>query len=398
MASRETQDTEGRTAAEIGSASPAAALSSGRVPELDGVRGLAIALVVLCHYGAHQMTSAPGTAFNLLHIALTFGWVGVDLFFVLSGFLIGGILMENRNSPHFFSTFYLRRVCRIFPIYYLWLGGALVLLAAGLPEHLRKLVQPDVPFWSYFTYTQNLLLPKLGDFGNEWFGVTWSLAVEEQFYLLFPLLVRFCPATRLPRLLAVLAVSAVAFRAFAWFVLPAPGLTGFVLLPARWDSLCLGALTAWLVRRQGFIEGVKRYEQAIWIGGGAILAALAGMRLAHQGDLRSPAMHFAGLTLLAIFFCGLLLLALYSRRKWVTTFFRNVWLRRLGGISYGVYLIHQPVSYLLHAALWRQEPKMTNLPRALTTLLALGTTLGIASLSWRFFESKCVNWGRKFAY
>lgn len=379
-------------------ASRASGPLSGRIPELDGIRGLAIAMVVLCHYGAHQITSTPRTAFNFLHIVLTFGWTGVDLFFVLSGFLIGGILMDQRSSPRFFGTFYVRRICRIFPVYYLWLAIALILLTVGLPEHFRKLAQPDLPFWSYFTYTQNLLLPKLGDFGNECFGVTWSLAVEEQFYLLFPLLVRFCSPALLPRLLAVLAVSAVAFRSIAYVGLPSPGLTGFVVLPGRWDSLCLGALTAWLVRRPGFIEGFRRYEQVIWIGGGAILAVLVGMRLTHQADLHSPAMHFAGLTLLAIFFSGLLVLALYSQRKWFTEFFRNVWLRKLGGISYGVYLIHQPVSYFLHAALWRLEPKMTNLPRALTTLLALGTTLGIASLSWRFFESKCVNWGRKFAY
>ena len=117
-------------------ASPACGLLSGRIPELDGVRGLAIALVILCHYGAHQMTSTPGTALNFLHIALTFGWVGVDLFFVLSGFLIGGILMDHRDSPRYFSTFYLRRVCRIFPIYYLWLAGGFILLALGLPEFL----------------------------------------------------------------------------------------------------------------------------------------------------------------------------------------------------------------------------------------------------------------------
>src|SRR2546426_71673 len=87
---------------------------AGRVPQLDGVRGLAIALVVLCHYGAHGMRSTPRTPANWLHNLLTFGWTGVDLFFVLSGFLIGGILLENRTSPDFFKTFYARRVCRIF--------------------------------------------------------------------------------------------------------------------------------------------------------------------------------------------------------------------------------------------------------------------------------------------
>ena len=382
----------------VASGSGEAGFLSGRIPELDGVRGLAIMLVILCHYVANEISSTPRTAFNFLHIALTFGWVGVDLFFVLSGFLIAGILMDNRDSPHFFRTFYVRRVCRIFPIYYLWLGITIVLLITGVPERLHNLFQPDVPFWSYFTYTQNLLLPRLGDFGNEWFGVTWSLAVEEQFYLFFPLLVRFCPLARLPRWLAIFALSAVVFRVVAYFVFPAPGLTGFVLLPARWDSLCLGALLAWLVRKQEFVEAAKRHERIFWIAGGLILLTLAGLRAVHQGDLRSPAMHFVGLTLLAVFFCGLVFLALYSERQWIKNFFCNEWLRKLGRISYGVYILHQPVSYFIFGLLWRQVPRMSSFPRAMTTVLALGTTLGLATLSWKCFESKFVNWGRKFAY
>ena len=170
MATRETKTTDKPATLETAPDARGGGLALARIPELDGIRGLAILLVILCHYGAHQITSTPGTPFNLLHIALTFGWVGVDLFFVLSGFLIGGILMDNRSSPRFFGTFYMRRVCRIFPIYYLWLIATLILLGAGLPQHLTSLFQPDVPFWSYFTYTQNLLLPKLGDFGNEWFA------------------------------------------------------------------------------------------------------------------------------------------------------------------------------------------------------------------------------------
>src|SRR6266581_1180198 len=102
-----------------------------RLPELDAVRGLAIVLVLLWHYVACQLEDQPGTALNLIRQALGICWSGVDLFFVLSGFLIGGILIENRESQNYFRIFYLRRVCRIFPLYYCWLAIAGVLLALG---------------------------------------------------------------------------------------------------------------------------------------------------------------------------------------------------------------------------------------------------------------------------
>lgn len=377
---------------------PERAFWSGRIPELDGLRGLAIGLVLLCHYVANQLDTQPGTALHYLHIALGYCWSGVDLFFVLSGFLIGGILIDHRDSANYFKTFYVRRTCRIFPIYYLWLLMTGMLLALRLPEHLRQVMEPQLPFWSYFTYTQNLLALKPGEFGPGWFSPTWSLAVEEQFYVLFPLVIRFCPRAALPWWLGVLALSAVVFRMLVFFLLPSPGFTGFVLLPCRWDSLCLGALVAWLVRKPGFIEDVKRHERVVLGGSGLILIILIGLRVGRQGTLYSFGMHLLGLSLLAALYAGLLLLALYSHRKWIKTFFRNSWLRKLGGISYCVYLLHQPVVFLCHSLLWKQPPKLTSGPRALTTALALGLTLGMASLSWRYFESKVIVWGRRFTY
>lgn len=375
-------------------------VSGGRLAELDGVRGLAIALVVLCHYGSQQIGGAPrGSVPWALAIIMDMGWVGVDLFFVLSGFLIGGILIDNRQSPRFFQTFYVRRVCRIFPLYYAWLGITLVLFfLVGLSPYWRDLMRPDVPFWSYLTYTQNFLLPGFGDFGKPWYGVTWSLAVEEQFYLLFPVLIRLCPPGKLPGVLLALAVSANISRVLAWQFLPAPGLAGFVLLPCRWDSLFLGALTAWTVRQAWFAEWFRRKERVILLVGGLILAVLAGLRLVRHGDLRSPVMHMVGFTLLAILFSALLVLAVYSRMRWIRTVFQSRLLRGLGMISYGVYLLHQPVSWITHAAFWRQEPQMTGLSTALTTLFALAATLTVAAISWRYFESRFVGWGRKWTY
>jgi Acyltransferase family len=113
--------------------------TSPRIPELDGLRGLAILLVMLCHYVGNPDHSPLGFLPHRFFLAFTAGWSGVDLFFVLSGFLIGGILLEARDSPNYFRTFYIRRVFRILPIYYLWtpLFALIVVVSRTLfPGHL----------------------------------------------------------------------------------------------------------------------------------------------------------------------------------------------------------------------------------------------------------------------
>ncbi len=369
-----------------------------RVPELDGLRGVAIALVLMVHYGANQLHTKSGTFLNYIREGLAVGWCGVDLFFVLSGFLIGGILIQHRESPNYFRTFYLRRFARIFPLYYAWLFATLLLLALPLSDQLHNVVQPAIPFWSYFTYLQNILSLKLGEFGPEWFGPTWSLAVEEQFYMLFPLLVRFCPPRRLPWWFVTLALSATTFRVFAYFFTPGHGFTGYMLLPCRLDSLLLGALAAWLVRKPGFIDGLRRNLWFLYLVCGLVLTTMLGFRLARDGGLLSESNALLGYLLLATLFCSLLLLALFSDNRWIKAIVSNRWLGKLGVISYGVYLLHQPTSYLLHSLIWHQAPLITDASRLLTTAFALTVTIVLASLSWRFFESRCVNWGHRFVY
>src|SRR5208337_4752254 len=138
------------------------ASSSKRIPELDGLRGLAILLVILCHYFSGDQSAGFGFFAHYFLRALAFGWSGVDLFFVLSGFLIGGILLESRNSPSYFRTFYLRRIHRIVPIYYCWI--LIYLLGFGAvyffkpntgvqAEDLRSL-----PL--YFVFLQNFIYSK----------------------------------------------------------------------------------------------------------------------------------------------------------------------------------------------------------------------------------------------
>ena len=370
----------------------------GRIPELDGLRGLAILLVLAWHYVHNQLGPASGAAGQAARWVLAYSWSGVDLFFVLSGFLLGGILLDNRSSPHYFKAFYVRRMCRIFPLYYAWLGVIGLLMAVGVPGHWRPLISDSTPFWSYLTYTQNVLYAALGEFGSVGLRVTWSLAVEEQFYLLLPLLIRLSRPERLPQWLIILVLTAMVSRVFCFFQTPDQGLAGYVLLPCRWDALFLGVLTAWLVRKPGFAEGFRSREWFVWRVAGLIAIATLGFVLAKQDSFLSLANHLLGFSLLAVLYCLLLLSALYSGHPALKAVFCSPWLRWLGVISYCVYLIHQPVAFLCHTVLLHSAAPISTLTGGLATLAALALTLGLASLSWRFLESRCVAWGRKFAY
>jgi peptidoglycan/LPS O-acetylase OafA/YrhL len=162
---------------------------SRRIPALDGLRGIAILLVLLMH-SIFQMQTNSVFVSRLLALG-KLSWSGVDLFFVLSGFLIGGILLDARESPRYFQTFYIRRAYRILPLYAVI---TTIFLFHHLPFHflpgrLGAFSPLTIPWFSYLTFTQNFWMGPLGC-GLPAMAVTWSLAVEEQFYLTVPWVIR----------------------------------------------------------------------------------------------------------------------------------------------------------------------------------------------------------------
>lgn len=164
---------------------------TGRVPELDGLRGVAIALVLIVHLSG-LLNGAPGTFSAYVVRSCMLAWSGVDLFFVLSGFLIGGILLDAKSSDHYFRTFYIRRAFRILPLYTV-LNLAPLLLVFASP-HLRDtayfVLGRPLPWYVTAFFGQNLVIAFTGVWGNAYLAATWSLAVEEQFYLTLPFVVR----------------------------------------------------------------------------------------------------------------------------------------------------------------------------------------------------------------
>lgn len=372
-------------------------MSASRIPELDGVRGLAILSVLYWHYFASQ--SHPGAAgvVHVLERAGKLSWAGVDLFFVLSGFLIGGILVGNRDAPNLLRIFYARRALRILPLYFAWLA-AFVVLRALVADRLRSpwLLSFPLPMWSYLTFTQNFGFAYLRIWGPHWLSPTWSLAIEEQFYLVLPLVVLLLR----PRRLVALSVLLVVVAPFIRYCLLLRGneIGATVLLPARWDSLFLGVIGACALDG-GAPAVLSPSRQRLLHGALLALLVLAAAWIAWP---QPPSRWLSALlpTFLGILSLLLIAFAIYSPWR---GFLASRWLAGTGVISYGIYILHEGIFGLLFALTHGGEPR-TGEPTTASwmdvdvMLLSLAVTVALAALSFRFFESPLIRSGRQFRY
>jgi peptidoglycan/LPS O-acetylase OafA/YrhL len=369
---------------------------TSRLPQLDGLRGLAILLVLVWHYFVNLLL-VGSDAWKPAQRLLGFTWSGVDLFFVLSGFLLGGILLDESNSPNYFKAFYARRAFRILPLYSL----LVVLLAAAEVTGLATradwswMFARPLPLASYISFTQNFVTAARGDFGCSFLGVTWSLAIEEQFYLVLPWLLRAVPRPAQPSVLLTMVVAAPFFRLAALGLLPHGLVTGFVLTPCRMDTLLLGVLLAWVLRDEEWKAKLAARRKII-----LALLAMAVMAALGYGfiDPGPWLVATAGLSGAALLYAGLLWLCVTQPQTWFSRLCRWRVLRGLGGISYGVYLLHQPVSGAVHLLAGHDFPRLNGPADGCLTLAALAVTLTLAAASWRWFEKKLVRRGRSFTY
>ncbi|MGB9202794.1 MAG: acyltransferase [Terriglobales bacterium] len=368
---------------------------SVRVPALDGLRGIAILLVLLWH-AVFSMEASSGFLAKLLAAGLL-TWSGVDLFFVLSGFLIGGILLDARASPRYFQTFYVRRAYRIFPLYFAVIVLFLVhhLPFRLLPGHFGDVTPMSIPWWSYATLTQNFWMARQGDFGPVAVAATWSLAVEEQFYLTMPLLVRLIRPKRLLHVVLAVAVAAPLLRVLLRHVLPNGAYACYVLMPCRADALCLGVLSAmmvWSERGWNLLLEKRKvlYGLTAVLFGGVVLMTYSGY------DGASMPMTTFGYSVLALFYAGCLLIAVSTSAAGPGAL-RNPALMNLGTLAYCAYLLHVPMieasRRLLELLHFSRGPAW--LPGG---LLGVAVTLAIAKLSWKYFEKPLLRRGHRYVY
>ncbi|HVY44473.1 MAG TPA: acyltransferase [Minicystis sp.] len=367
-----------------------------RVPELDGLRGIAILLVVVWHYVAIALPPPSGPLGAALRRPLLLAWSGVDLFFVLSGFLIGGILLDVARSPRYFTTFYARRFHRIFPLYYLFLVTFFVgcaLVGPSAAAHVKKLFNLELPPWCYPLYLQNVFMTTRQTFGGEWVGVTWSLAIEEQFYLLLPLAVR---ALRPKTLALVVAAAVVAAPALRLALTPTNPFFGpYTLLPCRADALGLGVLAALVTRTERGWAFLHAHRRALVYALGPLFVGVVFLTGHAQGRL----MNGPGYTWLAAFYACVLLLSVVEPGPVARAVLRSRLLQELGVVAYGVYLLHMGVNAAVHAAFLGAAPKIDGVRSLAATALAALVTFVVAKLSWRFFEKPLVARGQaRFRY
>lgn len=306
--------------------------STPHIRSLDGWRGVGFLAVFCFHYGVttHATTGwAHAAAF-----AMGGGWMGVDMFFVLSGFLITGILLDTRDSPHYYRNFFARRALRIFPLFY---GVMLLLLLLTPVLHL----QWHLAHIAYFFYLGNIA----GDINVYWNDVqpavalthTWSLAVEEQFYLLWPFVVlRVSNRRTLLKVCVAAMAGSMVLRLMFLHLSPSGAAWSYGELPTHCDGLLCGAIVAVLVRKYDVVTLVRNSRGPMIVS----LSGLFGIWWFYGNlNFESPWMTLAGYPLLAIFLACILVRAIRPGSV-VAKIGQNRILRFFGKYSYGMYIFH----------------------------------------------------------
>ena len=341
------------------------------MPELDSLRGLAVLLVLLFHGIAPPLSPNWSHAERILIAVSGYAWVGVNLFFVLSGFLITGILIDSKNDVHYYSRFYARRAFRILPA--LWCMLLVLLISARI----------DWRFFGLSAFFLANFAPLLGV--TLQYGPLWSLAVEEHFYLLWPAAVRNLQRRTWIGIAVFIILATPVLRWLGYVHAGRPA--GWVSL-YTWcnlDGLALGALLAISVRAPNF-----RREHLARVAFPLLLIGFAGCvlstrSLAAIAILLSSACNIAALGLIS---CALLI-GTTERKAFVD---RPV-LRFFGWLSYGLYLVHVFAFYVIDIAFgrgWSLLRQSNNPVVAMLLRFALGSALAIALafLSRRSLETK----------
>ena len=357
---------------------------------LDGVRGLAI-LGVMLHHSCSRLTAGFSVQ-QFMNWLLHLGWAGVDLFFVLSGFLITGILLDSREAVNYFRSFYARRALRIFPLYYLFLATGF--LAFPLFVSPRWMPTPS-DRWLYFCYLTNWQVLWVGPWGPSVMAHLWSLAVEEQFYFCWPLVVW---ALRPVRLLPTLLVSeglVIVIRT-AWVLEYGPSQAVVIATISRMDGLLLGAVCAIVIRRYQ-IPGrfIQMCPFLIFIG----LFSYIVMLLV-SGD-RDRFTESLGFPLLSLCFALVVLYAALTdcQHGRIQSVLHNSTLVKTGKYAYGLYIYHVPLFYAGDRIIDRSVPasiRQSTWFGYASTAILIAVCYLIAKLSYNVFECHFLKLKRKF--
>jgi peptidoglycan/LPS O-acetylase OafA/YrhL len=364
------------------------------IPSLEGIRGYAFLLVFFMHY--FSRSDFPFQDSKWLYPIFLFrqtAWLTVPVFFVLSGYLISGILIDTRVREGYFKVFYCRRVLRVFPVFYL------TLLSVALVDKYHGLVMGP-HFWSHFLYIHNVL-PRYKQLGGRWAGegqIThlWSMGVEEQFYLLMPLLVWLCPRRRTLLKLVVLLITACFVIRFASPLLNiSPYLMTF-WTPTRVDAILMGAVLAIIARRPIYkrMEPFARYV--------ALAGIAATVAIAIRTDGAPPTTASLNALLISVLNLGAtaIVVCVMEQGSLVCRLCSQKWICWLGARSYGLYLFHG--TYAAWFLTTFTDILSQHMRRMNALLAAIGTafclTLFLAVFCYRFVEQPAMNIKKRIRY
>ncbi|MFA6149731.1 MAG: acyltransferase [Chitinophagaceae bacterium] len=354
------------------------------IPHLDGIRGIAILLVLFAHFCRFQPFTKLAEG----------GWIGVDLFFVLSGFLITGILLESKEKANFFKNFYARRTLRIFPVYYLLLVVLLLIIpftGIKLPEGYDYFLKVKL---FYFLYFQNNLPTFDGWPPNEMLSHLWSLAIEEQFYLIWPLVIYFCNKKQIIFFSVIVILASILLRysnpevTFAYF----SSLT-------RFDGLILGGIVAIMIRFHKKV--LEQFAPLVFI---AVIIGLGYALWNTQWKFSNSNYYFIrwGYTAISIFWCCILVFSFSAGRfsRLVNLLYNNRFIKYCGKISYGLYLFHMVIYGFFAGTLvsFFRSFKIENLDEhgLLVSICILVMTFMVSMFSFKFFESPILKLKARF--
>lgn len=375
---------------------PVPASLPAHLPSLDGLRGIAILLVLIHQLGNLQADSS--LAGYLFHYTIGFGWTGVQLFFVLSGFLITGILLDTQRASNYFTGFFARRALRIFPLYFASLIIAFLLLPLlGINSPLLAHDRPDqIWLWTYLSNWAQIF-----GHGSEAFPHYWSLAVEEQFYLIWPLLLwRRTPAQCLHICLAVAGTSLLARCAIAWFAVSSSELFYYPSI-CRADALAFGGAAAAALRMGQWRDWIVA-NRALMVTA-ALVIAIAGTLTTHGFSVHEISGETAGYLIVSLVFALFVIAAATADASGESIWWRALrWqpLQSLGKYSYAIYIFHKPLhDYLgkplqISLGLRLRESIAQNV-----VYIAGGTVLlfALAFLSYHLFEKHFLHLKHWFA-
>lgn len=335
--------------------------SETRIDALDGLRGIAAIMVIAWHLTGSMMSREGWT--EAVYAATIFGRTGVDLFFVLSGFLIIGILVDRRDSPNLFRVFYLRRACRIVPPYatlivlfwlcYLLLGESAAFNAYGFPGTLV----------AQLAFAWNLWMSWLDEPIARGFSITWSVDIEEHFYLVFPLLIWLCPRSRIAWLLSITGLLSWIGRAGFHLGFPDWINPPYMFSPFRLDGLCAGGLLALAYRSEAAMALLRRFRTELYAASILGLATVPFVIASIRNELFFH-MYLWGHAYLNVVY--VLLLASIIVNSGRMNLLRSSFLRKAGRYSYSLYLFHPLFLSLFFVVAGRREAILAPVDLALT--------------------------------